>query len=47
MKYLVVIFSFLFLSFNSNKSEEKKENCEKSKEEFQMYEASEMATLME
>ena len=47
MKYLVVIFSFLFLSCNSNKSEEKKENCEKPKEEFQMYEASEMATLME
>lgn len=47
MKYLVLIFSVLFLSCNSNKSEEKKENCEKPKEEFQMYEASEMATLME
>lgn len=47
MKYLMVVFSVLFLSCNSNKSEEKKENCEKPKEEFQMYEASEMATLME
>ena len=47
MKYLLVVFSVLFLSCNSNKSEEKKENCEKPKEEFQMYEASEMATLME
>ncbi len=47
MKYLVLVFSVLFLSCNSNKSEEKKENCEKPKEEFQMYEASEMATLME
>jgi cytochrome c553 len=47
MKYLLVVISVLFLSCNSNKSEEKKENCEKPKEEFQMYEASEMATLME
>jgi cytochrome c553 len=47
MKYLVVVFSVLFLSCNQNKSEEKKENCEKPKEEFQMYKASEMATLME
>ena len=47
MKYLLVVFSVIFLSCNSNKSEEKKENCEKPKEEFQMYEASEMATLME
>jgi len=47
MKYLLFAFSILFLSCNSNKSEEKKENCEKPKEEFQMYEASEMATLME
>jgi hypothetical protein len=47
MKYLVVVFSVLFLSCNSNKSEDKKENNEKPKEEFQMYEASEMATLME
>ena len=47
MKYLVFVVSVLFLSCNSNKSEEKKENCEKPKEEFQMYEASEMATLME
>ena len=47
MKYLLLVFSVLFLSCNSNKSEEKKENGEKSKEEFQMYEASEMATLME
>ena len=47
MKYLVVVFSVLFLSCNSNKSEEKKGSCEKPKEEFQMYEASEMATLME
>ena len=47
MKYLVLVFSVLFLSCNSNKSEEKKVNCEKPKEEFQMYEASEMATLME
>jgi len=47
MKYLLIVLSALFLSCNSNKSEEKKENCEKPKEEFQMYEASEMATLME
>ena len=47
MKYLVVVFSVLFLSCNSNKSEVKKGSCEKPKEEFQMYEASEMATLME
>ena len=47
MKYLLVVFSVLFLSCNQNKSEEKKENCEKPKEEFQMYEASEMAILME
>ena len=47
MKYLVLVFSVLFLSCNQNKSEEKKENYEKPKEEFQMYEASEMATLME
>ncbi|MBC5833854.1 hypothetical protein G6N05_03050 [Flavobacterium sp. F372] len=47
MKYLVFVISVLFLSCNSNKSEEKKENCEKPKEEFQMYEASEMAILME
>jgi len=47
MRYLLVVFSVLFLSCNSNKTEEKKENCEKPKEEFQMYEASEMATLME
>lgn len=47
MKYLILVFSVLFLSCNQNKSEEKKENCEKPKEEFQMYEASEMATLME
>lgn len=47
MKYLVVVVSLLFLSCNQNKSEDKKENCEKPKEEFQMYEASEMATLME
>lgn len=43
----MLVFSVLFLSCNSNKSEEKKENCEKPKEELQMYEASEMATLME
>ena len=47
MKYLVFVFSALFLSCNSNKSEENKVNCEKPKEEFQMYQASEMATLME
>lgn len=41
------VISVLFLSCNSNKSEDKKENCEKPKVEFQMYEASEMATLME
>lgn len=47
MRYLIVVFSFLLISCTSNKSEEKNENCEKPKEEFQMYEASEMATLME
>ena len=47
MKYVLLVFSVVFLSCNQNKSEEKKENCEKPKEEFQMYEASEMATLME
>jgi hypothetical protein len=47
MKYLLLAFSFLFLSCNQNKSEEKNSTCEKPKEEFQMYEASEMATLME
>lgn len=47
MRYLLIIFSVLFLSCNQNKSEEKKENCEKPKEELKMYEASEMAILME
>lgn len=47
MKYLFVIMSVLFLSCNGNKSEEKNENCEKPKEELKMYEASEMAILME
>lgn len=47
MKNILLVFSVLFLSCNQNKSEDKKENCEKPKEEFQMYEASEMATLME
>ena len=47
MKYLVLVFLVLFLSCNQNKSEEKNSTCEKPKEEFQMYEASEMATLME
>jgi cytochrome c553 len=47
MKYLVVVFTVLFLSCNQNKSEEKNATCDKPKEEFQMYEASEMATLME
>lgn len=47
MKNILLVFSVLFLSCNQNNSEDKKENCEKPKEEFQMYEASEMATLME
>ncbi|NHM01594.1 hypothetical protein [Flavobacterium difficile] len=47
MRYLIVVFSFLLMSCTSNKSEEKKESSEKPQEEFQMYEASEMATLME
>jgi len=47
MKYLLLVFSVLLLSCNQNKTEEKNSTCEKPKEEFQMYEASEMATLME
>ncbi len=47
MKYILFVFSILFLSCNSNKTEGKKENCEKPQEELQMYEASEMAVLME
>lgn len=50
MKKLVTVlaFSILFLSCNSNTSEKEKEaSCEKPKEEFQMYEISEMAGLME
>lgn len=47
MKYLFFFLSALFLSCNQNKSEEKKTSSEKPNEEFQMYEASEMATLME
>lgn len=50
MKRILTILSFsiVFLSCNSNKSEKEKEApCEKPKEEFQMYEISEMAGLME
>lgn len=47
MKYLLVVFSILFLSCNQSKLENKDKNSEKPKEEFQMYEASEMAILME
>jgi hypothetical protein len=47
MKYLVFVISVLFLSCNQDKSKEKNSTCEKPKEEFQMYEASDMATLME
>lgn len=47
MKYLVVFISALFLSCNKNNDENKQYECDKPIEEFQMYEASEMATLME
>jgi hypothetical protein len=47
MKYFLVIFSVLFLSCNQNKSEEENSTIEKPKEELKMYEASEMAVLME
>jgi hypothetical protein len=47
MKYVLVIFSVLFLSCNQNKSEDENSTCEKPKEELKMYEASEMAVLME
>lgn len=47
MRYLLLVFSIFFLSCNSNKSEDKNATCEKPKEELKMYEASEMALLME
>ena len=47
MKYLLVIFSVLFLSCNHNKSAEENPTCEKPIEALQMYKASEMAILME
>ena len=47
MKYILVIFSVLFLSCNQNKTEDENPTCEKPKEDLQMYKASEMAILME
>lgn len=47
MRYLLLIVSLVLLSCNQNKTEEKKSTCEKPKDEFKMYEASEMAALME
>lgn len=47
MKYFVLIFSVLFISCNQNKTEVENSTCEKPKADFEMYEASEMATLME
>ncbi len=47
MKYILVIFSVLFLSCNQNKTEDQNPKCEKPKEDLQMYKASEMAVLME
>ena len=47
MKYILVIFSVLFLSCYQNKTEDENPTCEKPKEDLQMYKASEMAILME
>ncbi|WP_396180588.1 hypothetical protein [Flavobacterium sp.] len=47
MKYILVIFSVIFLSCNQNKTEDENPTCEKPKEDLQMYKASEMAILME
>jgi hypothetical protein len=47
MKYFVLFLSVLFISCNQNKTEEENTTCEKPKADFEMYEASEMATLME
>ena len=47
MKYFVLILSVLFISCNQNKTEVENSTCEKSKADFEMYEASEMAALME
>lgn len=47
MKYFVLFLSVLFISCNHNKTEEENSTCEKPKADFEMYEASEMATLME
>ncbi|WP_291276066.1 hypothetical protein [Flavobacterium sp.] len=44
----MVFFVFLSVSCTSNKKEDKnQESCAKPKDEFQMYEVSEMAALME
>ncbi len=47
MKYFVLILSVLFISCNKNKTEEENSTSEKPKADFEMYEASEMAALME
>lgn len=48
MKYIYILISVLFLSCNSNSTSNTSEvSCEKPKEEFKMYEVSEMAALME
>lgn len=47
MKYFVLFLSVLFISCNQNKTEEEISTCEKPKADFEMYEASEMAALME
>ena len=44
MRSIFLVVVVLFFSCNSNKTEE---SCEKPNEEFQMYEVSEMAALME
>ena len=48
-KFVKITFlTFLMISCTSNKKEDKKqESCAKPKDEFQMYEVSEMAALME
>ena len=48
MKFLILLSALLFLSCNSNSVGNTSEaDCEKPKDEFKMYEVSEMAALME
>jgi hypothetical protein len=48
MRFLILLSALLFLSCNSNSVGNTSEAaCEKPKDEFKMYEVSEMAALME